>query len=363
MRRISRNPRKFDLFDLYAAIGREAKIPIMDVASVERIKSVIEADLKVHHSNESLFFGKRTEEMFGYIAAALGKCQVVKKEDSGGFVRDSEMQIPDYRLFLEDGRQYLVEVKNRHNDKVVFTEKYVGKLRKYADLNKLELLFAIYYSADNRWNLISPDKMNLVAGQYYLSTETSLSENQMGPILGDILIKAPEPLVLRITIDRNEPSSIIVRDGKKHVTGTVLEGKFFSEGVMIEDTIEEKIANFLYDNAPWVSEGLIAHLTQTGAVDYVEDVCWLRPSEGAAFSFLGILSSMLSSAYITTTSSNGRAIAIAPEADPGEFAIKIPPGFQGKVLKIAMYILQPGLTARPQEETQLEHSITLPLTA
>jgi hypothetical protein len=202
MRRIPRNPRRFDLVDLLAAVGQEMKIPLTDASSEPRFKSAIESDLKVHGADKTLFLGKRTEEMFGYVAAALGKCMMVKKEDAGGFVRDDDIRIPDYRLFLEDGREYLVEVKNRHikpgkANKFVATEKYIAKLRKYADLCKKELRFAIYWSNDNVWTLVPPESMNLNAGQYEQQYMDSFIASEMGVALGDVVLKTSEPLVYR----------------------------------------------------------------------------------------------------------------------------------------------------------------------
>jgi len=69
MRRFARNPRRFDLLDLFGAVGQELKMSLVDRAYEDTFKAVIESELNRQRHDNKYWFGKRTEEMFGYIVA------------------------------------------------------------------------------------------------------------------------------------------------------------------------------------------------------------------------------------------------------------------------------------------------------
>ena len=67
---------------------------------------------------DTMIYGRRTEAMFSYVAASLGNCNIIKKEDSGDVLSSNpEIIVPDYKLVLKDGTQLLVEVKNYRQSK------------------------------------------------------------------------------------------------------------------------------------------------------------------------------------------------------------------------------------------------------
>ncbi len=113
MKKLIRNPEKFDVLELFASMaaeqGYDLRDPVTQDDFVERVRISIE---KSKNSNIAVF-GKRVESLFAYVAGALGKVKLLKQEDSGDlyFVGD-EVLAPDYRLTMLDGSQFLVEVKN-----------------------------------------------------------------------------------------------------------------------------------------------------------------------------------------------------------------------------------------------------------
>ncbi|WP_240507256.1 hypothetical protein [Vibrio cholerae] len=83
--KISRNPEKFDSFELYSKLCAKNALDINDENSVDKVIEDLRTSLKQNHKNLNLVFGKRVESMFGMLAASLGKCSLIKQEDGGEF--------------------------------------------------------------------------------------------------------------------------------------------------------------------------------------------------------------------------------------------------------------------------------------
>ena len=114
MKRLPRDPIRFDLINAFAEFGRLEKISLSDpsIATegfVERIRESVHGSL----SNEALLHGLRTESMFEALVVSLGAVEFIKQEDSGEiYASDERLKTPGFRLVLSDGSQMLVEVKN-----------------------------------------------------------------------------------------------------------------------------------------------------------------------------------------------------------------------------------------------------------
>ncbi|MBO1915693.1 hypothetical protein J4727_00480 [Providencia rettgeri] len=84
------------------------------------------------------------ESCFSEVVAGLHGCRLIKTEDTGDVIYDDdEIELPDYRLILKDGRQIFVEVKNcnQPNPKASYflTNNYVEKLQRYSEINQIPL--------------------------------------------------------------------------------------------------------------------------------------------------------------------------------------------------------------------------------
>lgn len=94
--------------------------------------------------------------MFAYVAASMGKCAVVKSEDSGEVhTKDTDIEIPDFRILLISGQEFFVEVKN-FRQKGPFQEyemkkAYADGLRKYGSLFSRDVKLAVYWINWNVW--------------------------------------------------------------------------------------------------------------------------------------------------------------------------------------------------------------------
>ena len=108
---LSHDPLQFDVLDLLDSVGRLHGISIDSVDGKDQVLDIVRK-AALQESPATRLHGRRIEAMFGYVAAAMGRCSLVKKEDSRpAFAGHPDMQIPDYRLVTDDGQQFLVEVK------------------------------------------------------------------------------------------------------------------------------------------------------------------------------------------------------------------------------------------------------------
>src|SRR5215831_1716986 len=97
--------------------------------------------------------------MFEGVVIALGQVQMIKEEDAGGWYDGDKLTVPDYRIILRDGTQFLVEVKN-HNAgpfEISFKKEYVNGLRRYGGLTGSPVKLAVYWVRWRTWTLVSLD--------------------------------------------------------------------------------------------------------------------------------------------------------------------------------------------------------------
>ena len=212
MKRVKRNPEKFEVIDLFTAMGREHgyKLTVEEDAKdfIERIGK----SLKASKANPNLLSGKRVESLFAPVAGALGNCSLIKQEDSGEvFSTEQNIQAPDYKVILKDGSQYFIEVKNCHFSNLKsfypFNKTYIEKLENYADLHATPLLFAVYFSHQNKWTLLSKSSLIEQKNRYVTDFLNSISQNEMS-LLGDRTIGTEPDLIVELIADASKDKSI-----------------------------------------------------------------------------------------------------------------------------------------------------------
>jgi hypothetical protein len=98
MKRLKRDPGKFDVLSLFASLSREEGF-VLDEKGTQQFLSNISASLQRSKNNPMLLHGLRAEDLFKFVAASLGKCSFIKQEDVGEPIACSEnIQPPDYHL-------------------------------------------------------------------------------------------------------------------------------------------------------------------------------------------------------------------------------------------------------------------------
>ena len=80
MKRLPHDPVQFDLLDLLDAVGRTHGISIDSVDSRDQILDLV-SRAALQESPATRLHGRRVESMFGYVAAAIGRCSLIKKEE------------------------------------------------------------------------------------------------------------------------------------------------------------------------------------------------------------------------------------------------------------------------------------------
>src|SRR5580658_3564409 len=101
--------------------------------------------------------------MFEGVVVALGQVQMIKEEDAGdGWYEGDKLSIPDYRIALRDGTQFLVEVKNHNGDhiEISLTNSYVEGLRRYRELTGSPIKLAVYWVGWRTWTLVPLDLLD-----------------------------------------------------------------------------------------------------------------------------------------------------------------------------------------------------------
>lgn len=341
MKRIKRDPEKFEVIDLFTAMGREHGYKLNVLGHVDDFISRIGRSIKTSQCNQSLVYGKRVESLFAYVAGALGECRLIKQEDSGEiFSIEDSIQVPDYRLILNDGSQYFIEVKNCHfpNIKSSYSIKkeYLEKLERYAMLHGLPLLFAIYFSCQNKWFLLRKESFLERRSKYMTDFINAMAKNEMA-LLGDYTIGTEPPLSLELLADRSK--EVVVSESYE-VGFTIGDLKIYSSDREITDYLEKSIAFYLIRFGDWSESSAEALNSDNGLLGVRFTYFPKLPQEEQNFSFIGALSSMISAAYSEQTIYERSVIALDTKLDPSVFTIKIPTDYKGKALPLWFFIMR-----------------------
>ena len=354
MKRKKRNPEKFDPVELFTAIGRDCGYTITAASDIDDFVERVGRSLKSSQTNQNLLHGKRTEALFAHVAGALGRCRLIKQEDSGNiFVDGDDIEIPDYRLILNDGSSYLVEVKNFHSYdfKAEFTLRrdYLDKLVAYAALNGIPLRVAVYFSNPNVWALLPKEAFLLRGGKYRIDFIHALARNDMA-MLGDRTIATMPDLRIEF---RGDPAECSVPDPEGKAPFTIRQIRMFCRDEEVTDERGKEIAFYLMRYGEWVETEDNALIEEGKLVGLRFIFAPREPVDGQGFQIVGTLSAMVSSAYREMTMRESAVVSIDVKHDPDMFSIRIPEGYKAKSLPLWQFILQPNYemkSATPETE-------------
>jgi len=347
MKRIERHPEKFDVIGLFNAMGIREGYSLLDEASIGQFCNKIAEAIRQSKANPRLVHGLRVESMFGYVAACLGKCAAVKQEDAGElYVEDTDVQPPDYRIVLDNGDEWFVEVKNCHEMDVTaqYTRKdtYLRALTNYADLFNTPLQLAIYWSRWNVWTLIPVGGLNAHGDRHSVSMQQAVKISEMS-MLGDCMIGTTPPLMFRLKTDPNEPRSI---DDAGKVIFTIGDVQFYCGDMRIEDEFERSLAFYFMMFGDWPVGEPEARIEngELLSIDFVTAPEHATPRQG--FEFLGSLSGAISRYYSCLTVSDQGVERLTPSVEPGALGVLIPANYEGKHLPLWRFSLQPTSQGR-----------------
>lgn len=342
MKRIARDPEKFEPLDLFTALGLTKGYKLGDAESIEEFSQVVRESLESSHQSGRLLHGKRVEAMFAHVAGALGVCKIVKSEDAGDvFTDEDRLRIPDYRITLTDRTQFLVEVKNCHIDSFekffVVRPRYLNELERYAALNSVPLKIAVYFSSLNQWCLLSKEAFQERGGVLRTTFANAMAKSEMH-ILGDCTLATLPDLRLELMADPGEAQLI---DGDGSACITFRSSKIFCAGNEVRDSFEQHVAFQLMRLGQWgdESEAIVEHGKLLGVV------ITARPREshdGQPFSVIGRFSSLVSAAYSELTVVDHQPIALDAPVNPEALSLKLPRDYKGVDLPIWRFIMEPN---------------------
>jgi hypothetical protein len=342
MKRMARNPQKFETLDLFTSVGRRRGFRLDNVADVEQFAASVFDSLNASRTNQNLLHGKRIEALFAHVVGALGVCKMIKVEDSGDvFVKGAPVIAPDYRLILDNGRHMLVEVKNFHSESIracfVIKKKYFEQLERYAALHAVPLKIAVYFSKLNRWALLSPQAFDVSRKGHEISFVNAIAKNEMSE-LGDVYISTLPELRLELMADEDEANEI--GDAGQAII-TFRSSKISCDEVELIDELDQRIAFYLMRFGRWstTSEAIVKNGKLLGIVFQCAPD---ELNEDARFAAIGELSSMVGEAYKEYTVVDGLPIALDVPVDPEAFALSIPSGYNSERLPLWRFSVRPN---------------------
>ena len=342
VRRLPRDPIRFDLANAFAEFGRLERVSLRDAATargfVERVRGSVSRSL----SNEALVHGLRTQAMFGALVVSLGKVDLLKEEDAGEiYASDAALKVPDFRLILQDGSKMLVEVKNfyqRNDPRRAFalSGDYLDGLVRYSGMMGCELFVAVYWARWNIWTLLPPDAFRIEGNRRRVDLPEALRQSQMVRI-GDYTIGTKFPLSLLMHADRNEPR-IIGPDGAG--TFTVSNVEVYCGGRLVIDAVETRIATYLMFYGRWRYESepkLVGN-----EIEAVEHRWVPEQDQQQGFEIVGSLSEMFSTFYRFMTQEDGEVTRLQIEVTPGSLGQLIPENHKGDKLPPWRFRMHPA---------------------
>lgn len=343
MKRIRKNLEKFGPIDLFDTLSRKHGLRLGDASSQERLLDSVSKLFRESTDNPIVLHGRRVQAMFGYVVASLGKSVAIKEEDAGElFAAINPIQIPDYRIVLEPGNEFLVEVKNFHqkklNSKLKFTAGYTGALHNYGQVFARPVKLAIYWSRWNRWTLVSLDKLSPDGGKRSISFLEAVTINEMAT-LGDINIGTKPPLILKVLTDSSKPRTVQENGQVGFTIGGI---ELYSAETRIDDEYERNLAFYFMLYGDWPASEPEARIEdgQLISLDFVAAPIESTPGQG--FEFIGDLSGMISRRYNDLTTSEGHIDRLSPSNEPSSLGILIPPDYKGKFLPLWRFHLKPN---------------------
>jgi hypothetical protein len=281
--------------------------------------------------------------MFEAMGVAFGQYRLFKIEDCGRVHSRDAFKIPDFRIVLNDGSQWLIEVKNLYQNTpfvqpFTIREQDISKLNHYAAEMRCELKIAIFWSRWNVWTLVSPAELRKVGNKFQIEFEQALQISGMLN-LGDMSIGTTSPLRLRLLADTSKLRILGEDDTANMTIGGV---KAFSEQREICDPLEQAIFFKLIEFGRWVCKGPTAVMDESQQLAALEYTWEPEEASDQGFDFIGQLSSLFSKYYARQTVRAGEIVQIEAEFIPDWFDPLMSKDHKSSALPLWRFLIQPN---------------------
>lgn len=351
MKRLKRNPERFEPIELFSALAQVHDYDLKNSEHEDDFIHRVRTSLNASRQNPVMLNGKRTENLFKHVCAALNHCTFLKQEDAGEMMStEPELQAPDYRIVLRDRRHIFVEVKNFNADDLResfrMTKAYSDKVENYGKLQGIPVYYAIYIRLLRSWVLVSRSSMKEEEKEYSLTPASAIAKNEMY-LLGDLIIGTEPDLVFELHPDRTKDVSVNEENFANFTIGAI---KIYSNNREVTDTFEMNTAFYLMRFGEWdCSE-------PTGIVDNGELNCirfTFSPRDydnyhKQGFDFIGTLSSMVSTAFNEHTVYDSQVKSLDTVQSARLFTINIPHDYKGEALPLIQVSPRPNFAFTEQ---------------
>ncbi|QNM83319.1 hypothetical protein H8M03_02945 [Sphingomonas sabuli] len=334
----------YDLLAVAAAFGETRQMSLRDPKFREAFASHVEASLDEALDDPLLLHGQRTQAMFEALVFALGEVMLIKQEDGGRLFPSDRFRLPDNRIVLQGGEQWLVEVKNvyRHDPTIqrsnrLLRRPYLEAQQAYAAATGAKLKLAVYWARWSIWTLVSPEDFTDVNGDVSIDLHEAMRANELAE-LGDRTLGTRAPLRFRMVMD-GEKTSPIAANGD--VLITIGKAQLMAGERVIEDEIEREIASVLMEYGDWTCDGPLAQIEgdRLLSIDFVWEPEHATPGQG--FDMVGTLSRMFARYYARKTLREGEVRQLRAPMRPGWFAPLTSGEMPQRVLPLWRFALKP----------------------
>ena len=331
-----------EILSLFGRFGREQRLPLRDPKSLENFADLVKADVAQALSNDALLHGQRTQNMFEALVVSLGQYELLKVEDTGLVHPKGKYIAPDFRVILNDGTQWLIEVKNVYDpeprrQRARLRSSDISRLADYAKMMNCALKLAIYWARWGLWTLIDPSDLQPDGSKLSINMFNAMRVNEFAR-LGDRTIGTIPPLTFRLLTDKAKPHTLSPDGEFEFWIGDVA---ILSGDSVLTDVAEQSIAWKFMLYGDWDCSGPQAVLSGE-EVDAIEFI-WTpreRANEPQNFEMIGTLSAMFSRYYAEQTLAAHGMIQTEAEHIPDWFAPLLAVGYERKVLPLWRFVLQ-----------------------
>jgi len=313
-------PKPFDLLASVSEFAREAGLALNDPALVESFLTSAKPRLQAALADSTLLHGSRAERLFESTVLSLGQFRLLKTEDAGRVHSVEKCRAPDFRVVLDDGEQWLVEVKNVRcedpsNQRTTMSPAYLASLEAYSRAVGSPLRIAIYWSRWALWTIISPDTFRRRDGGLSVRMMEALVVNEFMR-LGEVSIATRPPLRLLLRADPEKPRTVDAAGKARFVIGSV---QIFSGDVELIDPRDRRLAEILFFYGEWPAEGPFAVMQRDQLIG-AEYVAEPPEPSNQGFDGIGWASRIFSRYFATRTIEGDAVIQLRADAVPEWFA-------------------------------------------
>ncbi len=334
---------RFDLFPRLSEFSRDRRISLRDPQTIDDFMKLAAEQLGADISSDIRMYGHRTEAMFQDLVLSLGEYELLKVEDAGDIYPPDLYKVPDFRVVLPGGEQWLIEVKNVHIEepfeqvRSIMTADYRQKLERYAAATGADLKLAVFWSRWRIWTLVALDDFTAADGTVSVKMTEAAKENDLGR-LGDRWIGTRAPLRLRFLADPAKTRRVSDDGTVEFTVGGV---EMYCGDVEITDSVERNIVWLFMQYGSWEET---EHPIVQGDALYALELQW-EPSERneIGFDVIGSLSTMFSHYYLErTTTDSGEVIRTRAQPHPDWFEPLAQWDYDSKTLPLWLLTMRPS---------------------